>query len=309
MSITETALSNVPEQAGITSFGDGKAYEQALRVAQDLSKSDLVPQDYRGKPANCLIAIELAARTGSSIFAVMQNLQVIRGNPGWKSTFLIATVNTSSRFTPLRFRFEGDQGTREWGCRAVAKDKATGEELEGTLVTWGMVEDEGWNKDGKDKKGNLVRSKWNTMPELMFQYRSAAFWTRVHSPEISLGMHTADELTDRRDDSVRGAASPNAMFADALKEDEPIVVQAEVVKPQPSTQEVAGQEEAGDEAAYKKMRREAWDLAKELYGDEAAAKAKIRDLCKKKKYTFEKLTMEQLSDVLDSLYAIQDERN
>ena len=30
----------------------------------------------------------------------------------------------------------------------------------------------------------------------MFNYRAAAFWTRLYAPELSLGMHTVDENED-----------------------------------------------------------------------------------------------------------------
>jgi hypothetical protein len=51
-----------------------------------------------------------------------------------------------------------------------------------------MVKKEGW----LDKPG----SKWKTMPELMFQYRSAAFFGRLHCPEILMGMQTLEEVID-----------------------------------------------------------------------------------------------------------------
>jgi hypothetical protein len=172
----------------LNAFGSESAFETAQRMAKALSSSTLVPTSYQGNLANCMIAMELSARIGASVFMVMQSLDIIHGRPSWRANFLIATVNTCGRFTPLRFRFEGKPGTDEWGCRAVAKDRASGEELVGTLVTIRLAKSEEWY----GRKG----SKWPTMPEQMLQYRAASFWVRLYAPELSLGMQTSDEAVD-----------------------------------------------------------------------------------------------------------------
>jgi hypothetical protein len=175
-------------QTAVNAFSSGSAFVAAQRMAKALASSSLVPKDYQNNIPNCLIAIEMASRVGCSVFAVMQNLDIIHGRPGWRSQFLIATVNACGRFTPLRFRWQGTPGKLDWGCRAVAKDKADGEECVGSLITMDTAKVEGWY----DRGG----SKWKTIPEQMLMYRAAAFWTRVYAPELSLGMHTADETED-----------------------------------------------------------------------------------------------------------------
>lgn len=176
------------QQNGSAFSGDAKAFATAQRIAQALSSSSIVPKEYQGNISNALVAMELAHRIGASVLAVMQNMDVIHGRPSLRATFLIATVNASARFTPLRFRWQGEEGSDAWGCRAVAKDRETGEECVGALITIKLAKDEGWY--GK------AGSKWKTMPEQMLMYRSAAFWARVYCPELSLGIHTAEEVED-----------------------------------------------------------------------------------------------------------------
>jgi hypothetical protein len=177
-------------------FASQGNFENAQRMARALSSSSLVPESYRGDRSipNVLIAMELAARIGASVFAVMQNIDIIHGRPSWRATFLIATVNASGRFTPIRFKWQGKEGTEQWGCRAVAKDRETGEECVGALITLGIAKSEGWST----KNG----SKWKSMPEQMLMYRAAAFWARIYAPELSLGMHTSEELRDVVGDAV-----------------------------------------------------------------------------------------------------------
>lgn len=172
----------------IAVFSSDHAFIAAQRMGKALASSSLVPDAYRNNLANVLVAMELASRIGASVLMVMQNLDIVHGRPSWRSSFLIATVNASGRFTPLRPRWEGKRGTAEWGCQMVAKERESGEECVGTLITMAMADAEGWTK----KNG----SKWRTMPEQMLMYRAASFWTRVYAPELSLGMATAEEASD-----------------------------------------------------------------------------------------------------------------
>ena len=202
----------------ISAFSGQSEFEAAQRMAKALGASTLVPAAYQHNVPNVLIAMEMAARIGASVFMVMQSLDIIHGRPSWSSKFLIATVNASGRFTPLRFRWEGKPGTDAWGCRAVAKDRESGEECVGPLVSIALAKAEGWYA----KNG----SKWRTMPELMLMYRSAGFWSRVYCPEISLGLTTSEETVDtfgggRAFASVElpEVASPKSLEAALLADD------------------------------------------------------------------------------------------
>lgn len=219
MSNETMAIIPAAQSAGaINAFGSEGSFESAQRMAKALAASSLVPQSYRGNLADCLLAIELANRTGASVPMVMQNLDIIHGRPSWRSTFLIATVNSCGKFSPLRWRWFGEEGSDSWGARAVARSLVDGEECVGPLVTIAMAKAEGWyTKNG---------SKWKTMPELMLTYRSAAFWTRTYAPELSLGMLTSEEveaLPAHGAMVASGAGSLNARLALA----QPAVVEVE----------------------------------------------------------------------------------
>ena len=188
---TGTALVQRAEDTAksTSAFGGGaEAFNTAQRIARALSESTVVPKEYQGNLPNVLVAMELANRIGASVLAVMQNVDVIHGRPSLRATFLIATVNASGRFSPLRFRWQGTEGKDDWGCRAIATDRESEEECVGALINIALAKLEGWH----GKSG----SKWKTMPEQMLMYRSASFWARVYCPELSLGMHTAEEIED-----------------------------------------------------------------------------------------------------------------
>jgi len=187
-------MSNLPvatQQAQpLSAFSSENAFVSVQRMAKALASSTLVPDAYRGEAnlGNCIIALELSQRIGASVMAVMQSMVPIHGKPTWSASFLIATVNSCGRFSPMRFRWVGKEGTDEWGCRAFAVERDSNLELVGALVNINMAKVEGWyGKSG---------SKWKTMPEQMLQYRAGAFWCRTYAPEIALGMHTSEEVQD-----------------------------------------------------------------------------------------------------------------
>jgi hypothetical protein len=169
-----------------TTTAETQAFELVQRQAKMLSASTLVPKEFQGNMGNCAIALNIAKRLGADPFMVIQNIDIIHGRPSFRATFLIAMVNASGRFTPLQFRMAGEGQSRS--CVAWAKDKETGEVVEGTEITMTMAKAEGWST----KSG----SKWLTMPEQMLRYRAAAFFARIYAPDITLGMQTSDELRD-----------------------------------------------------------------------------------------------------------------
>lgn len=233
-----TAISRAADQGGaLNAFASIGNFVDSQRMALALSESTLVPVAYRGNVPNCMIALELASRMSASVFAIMQNLDIIQGKPSFGAKFLIGTVNASKRFSPIRFRWNGKPFTQEWGCRAWATDLESGEELVGPLVDMVMAKDEGWlGKSG---------SKWKTLPELMLMYRSAAFWTRVYCPEMSLGLGTTEEMEDVRGVSVEQmevrppalgsignpAELESSLLADVQRDDPPKIHDAIIEEP------------------------------------------------------------------------------
>jgi hypothetical protein len=183
----------------IAAFASQGNFDSAQRMAKALASSSLVPKEYHNNIANCLVAMELASRTGASVLMIMQNLHIIQGRPSWSAKFLIASVNSCGHFSPLRYELVGTEAMAGWKCRAYATDLLSDDVLHGEWITWEMVNAEGW----LSKAG----SKWKTMPGQMIRYRAASFWTNTYAPEISLGMSTAEESADI---PPRGSASVGA---------------------------------------------------------------------------------------------------
>lgn len=190
---------------------------------------------------NCIVAFEMAHRVGISPLAVMQNMHVIHGRPSWSATYLIAAINTSGKFSPLRYQLT-DLGKAKAGatevsnisCIAYATELATGDVLEGPAVTMEMAIKEGWyGKSG---------SKWQTMPELMLRYRAAAFFSRMYCPEVAMGLHTSEEVYDvvydatpeQVDTKARAKNLTEALLGEPVEDEiETEFLPPEIVEPEP----------------------------------------------------------------------------
>jgi hypothetical protein len=172
--------------SGSLMLAGGEAFAHIQRVAKMFSSSSLIPDTFKGNIANCTIALEMAHRMGANPMAVMQNLYIVHGKPGWSGQFIIACLNQCGKFSPIRFRIIGDGDDKT--CTAWAKELESGETLEGPPVSIGMAKKEGW----ATKSG----SKWQTMPDLMLRYRAATFFGRLYAPDLLMGMQSHDELIE-----------------------------------------------------------------------------------------------------------------
>jgi len=168
---------------------DTNRFKQMYAIAKLFASSELVPTQYQGHPSNCMVALQMAFRMEVDPMMFMQNTYIVYGRPGIEAKLAIALVNSRGPFNgPIQWKFEGNGKNRK--CTAYATHKITEEVCE-VEIPWSMVEAEGWDKEKKGQK-----SKWVTMPDQMFRYRSAMFLARLYCPEVLLGMHSVDELRD-----------------------------------------------------------------------------------------------------------------
>lgn len=172
----------------ITLLGSVTNFEAAQRMAVMLSKSTMVPLEYRENPSNCIIALEYANRLKESPFLIMQNMHTINGRPGLKSEYLAARINESKKYDgELKYKYEGAEGTDERACTVWARER-DGSIVEGQKVTVRMAKAEGWY----ERKG----SKWPNMTDQMLGYRAVSFFKARHFPGIAFGMKTIEEIQD-----------------------------------------------------------------------------------------------------------------
>lgn len=154
-------------------------FEQALTFSDYLADSDLVPKDFKGRPGNCLIAIQWGAELGLKPLQAMQNLAIINGRPSLWGDAVIALVRAS----PLcEFVIESDDGNA-----ATCRVKRRGEPEQSR--TFGMDDAKTAGLQGK-------AGPWTQYPKRMRQMRARAFALRDVFPDVLRGLPVAEELMD-----------------------------------------------------------------------------------------------------------------
>ncbi|NIA16414.1 MAG: hypothetical protein GWP08_20325, partial [Nitrospiraceae bacterium] len=166
-------------------FLDGDAFNQLQRVGNMFAASQLVPTHYRNNVADCSIAIQQSARMKIDVILFMSNTYVVHGTLGMSAKLQIALTNTRGPFNEdgiqWSFREDPKVGTI---CTASAT-KRNGQACTAE-VSWKTVVDEGWVKN----------TKWTSLRDLMFKYRSASFLIRLYAPECLMGLKPVEELED-----------------------------------------------------------------------------------------------------------------
>ena len=236
----------VKEQNYELSLFNAKGLASLMGLAKELAASSIIPKTFQQKPANVLIALNMAQRMNADPFAIMQNMYIVYGMPSFSSKFLISCFNSCGRFTSIKYQFTGTEGADDWGCTAYATEKATGDSVVGTTVTIGMAKKEGWyGKEG---------SKWQTMPQLMMQYRAAAFLIRTTAPEITMGMNSTEELEDTGEEQPK--------YVGNNFDDDQAEMNAEVTKELEAPKMVDFTDEAKTEVPQKVLQPEPAPVAK-----------------------------------------------
>lgn len=156
-----------------------QTFDQAMKFSQMLADSELVPKDFRGKPGNCLIAMQWGSELGLKPLQALSNIAVVNGRAALWGDAVIALVRSS----PLcEYVQESDDG-----YTATCRAKRRGEPEQ--VVTFSMDDAKIAGLAGK-------QGPWTQYPKRMRQMRARAFALRDVFPDVLRGMPVAEEVQD-----------------------------------------------------------------------------------------------------------------
>jgi len=186
--IVQTTTTTQPTQKMIVKSDNiTNNFENNWEIAERLSKSSLLPDEFKGKPENTIIALGMSQKMGMDFFTIAQNLHVIRGKLSWSGAFCKTLIEQSGKYTDLDFVYFGKEGTDDRGCYLEATRTRDGKKIQGNKVTVKLAKDEKWWN---------TNSKWRTMTDQMLGYRAAAFFARLYCGEVLNGIMTTEENMD-----------------------------------------------------------------------------------------------------------------
>ena len=185
------------------------------KFAEALSRADIIPATFRGKTANCFIALDMSKRMGVGFMEIMQNLYIVHGTPGFSAKYGIAMAQRSGLFKG-GIHFDWTPSPASVTAWAILKE--TDQRVEFT-VDMAMARAEKWDKN----------FKYKTLPQLMLSYRASSLLIRLYAPSALLGMQTMEELQD-----VHAAQSA---LPQASPVDDPITMRNAVLDTDPEPDE------------------------------------------------------------------------
>ena len=168
-----------PASQEVTDFRP-RSFAEALKFAEFISKSELVPMTYRGKPADIFTAIQAGAELGFSPIQSLQSLIVIQGRPSMYSDAMLALVQASERM----------EWIKEWADGEVAYCETKRKGYPDSSTTAFSQADA--QRMGLDKKAGA----WTQTPGRMRQHRARAFNLRDQYADVLRGMAVTEELAD-----------------------------------------------------------------------------------------------------------------
>lgn len=156
-------------------------YAIAKRLAHTLSASNLVPTEYRGRPADCFIAMQMGAEVGLGPSQALQSIAVINGKPCIWGDALIGVVRASPMCEWIEETIAEDR------LSATCKAKRRGDP-NSKSVTFSM-------KDATTA-GIANKDIWKKYPTRMLQMRARGFCLRDLFPDVLKGLAVAEEIMD-----------------------------------------------------------------------------------------------------------------
>ena len=154
---------------------------EALRMAEMLSQSQMIPKTYQGKPQDTLVAMMMGHELGLNPIQSLQNIAVINGKPAIFGDAMAALMLNHPAFGGMEEAF--DNATLTATCTVWRKGGARHTQTfsEADARKAGL-----WGKAGP----------WAQYPKRMLQMRARGFAIRSQFADALAGLITREEAED-----------------------------------------------------------------------------------------------------------------
>lgn len=178
MAETNLQIVDRPAQLSRTTF-EPTTLQEAMEFSKIIADSDLVPKDYKGKPGNILVAIQMGKELNVPPLQALQGIAVINGRGTVWGDLMWALVTTHPEFEDAKEELS-DTG-------AIVTLKRRGR----TPVTISFTRADA-------EKANLwgKQGPWTQYPRRQMQWRARTFAARDLFPDALKGMTSAEEAMD-----------------------------------------------------------------------------------------------------------------
>jgi hypothetical protein len=165
-----------------------------MEFSKLIASSSFVPQEYRGKPGDILVCLQMGAELGLSPLSALQSISVINGKPSVWGDGAIALVQASGLLEDHEEGVRGEGMAREGFCRMNRKGRPTP-----YVKTFSMADATRAKLAGKNV--------WASYPDVMLVARARSACMRAGFPDVLKGVITREEAADypSEDEQVKEA--------------------------------------------------------------------------------------------------------
>lgn len=157
---------------------------EARELAVIIAGSDFAPKDYKNKPENVMIAVQMGADLGLKPMQALQNIAVINGRPSiYGDAALALAMPVLERFKET---FEGEFPNDEFTAVCISRRKDWPDETRSTFSIADAKKANLWGKAGP----------WQNYPKRMLQFRARGFNLRDVASDRLMGLVLAEEAQD-----------------------------------------------------------------------------------------------------------------
>lgn len=171
---------------------------ELFKFAEIAARSNMVPQGFKNKPDDIVLAVQMGHELGLAPMQALQNIAVINGRPSVWGDALIGMCRASPLCEDIVETIEGDGMTMVATC--IAKRRGSSP----VTSVFSMADAKAAGLAGK-------AGPWTQYPKRMMQQRARGFALRDAFPDILRGLITAEEAED----------TPTAAFTGTTIEAEP----------------------------------------------------------------------------------------
>jgi RecT family len=168
-----------------TSVFDADQFNHWMDVVQKLSKSNMIPKSYIGKPMDMLVAIDMGKQVGLGTMQSLQSIAVINGMPSMYSDAPLAVCQSHPSFEWIKEEPITIDNGEITGYSCIVKRR--NHEPHTYSFTINDAKKAGlWGKQGP----------WSQYPARMLQMRARGFALRNTFPDALKGIQIAEEVQD-----------------------------------------------------------------------------------------------------------------
>lgn len=192
----------------ITLLTEDGTFDRLWRVAAVMADGKAtVPVHLQGKPADCFAICLQASQWQMNPFAVAQKTHLVSGTLGYEAQLVNAVISSMAPIKGrLNYCWDGDWdkilGLTTW-------DKGLEKNLTVTVFATMKNEDEPRSLTLSLAQASVRNSPlWKSDPRQQLAYLAVKRWSRLHTPDVIMGVYTPDELEERPRHIGSGSTAP-----------------------------------------------------------------------------------------------------